>query len=117
MKDWKGNEIEEGDTIMLVSTKSAEINSSLILIDFSHPEKKAEVLSTYKKKANYRWLPTHEYKIIKIGSWLYFTFMENEITCNYGIDILKYSLDDNTILCIKGKSDNETEYYQHYFNS
>jgi hypothetical protein len=115
MKDWKGNDIEEGDTIVLVSTKSHPIDSSLVLMNLGSNEPPT-VLSTYKEDARYRWLVLNTYKIKNIRGRLYVTFNDDGITCNYGITTLDFFKGDHAIICIKGKSDNETEYYQHYFN-
>ena len=115
MKDWKGNEIQVGDTIVLVSTKSQATESSLILMDFSSNEP-PQVLSTHKEESKYQWVVLSSYLITKHRGRLYLTFDDNGITSNYGIETLSFFLSDSDIICIKGKSDNETEYYQHYFN-
>ena len=115
MKDWKGNEIEEGDTIVLVSIRSHPIDSSLVLMDLGSNEPPT-VLSTYKEDARYRWLILNTYETTSHNGRLYVTFVDDGITCNYGIETIDFFKDDHTIICIKGKSDNEKEYYEYYFN-
>lgn len=99
--DWKGNEIKEGDSILLVSTKS-----SSILVTTEPPKD--------------IWVIELEYTIISDCG---------RLLAAYGIrwngfqriflepldSLSPENLKEGVILCIKGASDNEQDYYTEYF--
>lgn len=115
MKDWKGNNIQIGDTIVLVSTRSHGVSSSLVLMSFCSNEPPT-VLSTYKEDANYRWLILSTYEIINHNGKLYYSWSNEDYTYNFDLNSIELMKEENVVICIKGKSDNEKEYYEYYFN-
>lgn len=92
MTDWRGNFIQSGDTISIVATRDDEGRFGWCVLET------AEVIELCG-------VPCYAMKISP-RAYLY-------------IDIhsINLFLNDTDIICIKGKSDSEQEYYLDYFNS
>lgn len=117
MKDWKGNKIKAGDTIVFVSTKP-------LFEDFGWMIPKGngvfEVLKLKDQPKEHCWEP-REYKTQEKDGLLFYTPAEEPtdgIVRWFILDefSMKFFSQPGEILCIKGVSDNEEEYYKQYFN-
>lgn len=111
MRDWKGNEVQVGDTVYIVKTISHEVSSKLVLMDLSKPFEDAPVLSEYHKpREENLWTPTSPIKIIEEGP-----FNLNSNSREFPISLFHFdcmfSLEDGDIICIEGKSFDRDEYY------
>lgn len=90
MTDWRGNFIQSGDTISIVATRDDEGRFGWCVLET------VEVLELHGT-------PCYAVKVTP-RAYLYID-----------IHTLNLLLSPNDIICIKGKSDNEVEYYLKYF--
>lgn len=112
MKDWKGNEVEIGDTIRIVKIGEFEQTASLVMINFK--DHTSETLSTFHKDAQENlWIPSPPVTIVESGpqelgnnkTWTY----------NFFVGEWMFTEDKYHILCIEGKSFDRDEYYLEKF--
>lgn len=90
MTDHKGNPIQIGDTISIVATRD--------------------------DAGRLGWFVMEQVKVIEHVPELFVEVqISNEQVCAHHIDTILKHMDDTDIICIKGKSDSEQEYYQEYF--
>lgn len=113
--DWRGNEIKGGDTVITVATKP--LFSEMHLYELG--EEKGTILSS-AKFPEHIWEPQTEYEIISKDDWIgcKTTVFYNQIETTMISSIESLSADllqRGVILCIKGVSDNEQDYYTEYF--
>jgi len=116
MKDWKGNDIKAGDTIVFVRTTPMFKNLGWMI-----PKGKGE-FDFYKSEIQppeHCWEPSeyqtkeHEGKLFygskeKASDGLNYWMILDDFTINFW-------LQPHTVICIKGVSDSEEEYYKEYF--
>lgn len=110
MKDWKGNTIEIGHTVYRVATINPHAGFRLRFIGIQDGEETDIVdMGVIEKDSFFVW---EEYLIIPhsdiIEEWrgnelfkVPINYIEKEIVCK-----------ENQILCIKGISDNQFDYYK-----
>lgn len=113
MRDWKGNTIKPGDTIMIVETVQQKAYSKLSAIALAIGSYFIDV----KPRKQKGWWPVVELKVIPC---FFAGFTGEEPILVYFPDataglLNSESLPDHLVICIKGVSDNETEYYLNYF--
>jgi hypothetical protein len=129
MKDWKGNEIQVGDTVLKVRiAKPFENVGNIKCVEFdAHGNSEVLVEWERPKKRQYLWLVEETYKIESGAHWgIEITKEHNqdwmlsneqvlhgfEHTKTFGIDAIELiEPQPYEILCIVGKSDNMDEYY------
>ena len=114
MKDWKGNDIQIGQTVLLVATGSMFEGSSLIVVMIDG-EDHEEVYKSEPLPKSYSFEIIEKYLI---------TEPSVAITTNLLAEINKMPVDHADffivkqpwhIICIEGISDNRDEYYAEYF--
>lgn len=106
--DWAGNVIQEGDTLVLVRTKPV-----LGIMGFFIPSTGVHETIPDTEPPLYIWQPVEEF-LVRPG---YVVIQQQRgITNIMSLSIMMELIDPRSVVCIKGKSDNETEYYLNYFN-
>ena len=110
-EDWQGNKIEGGQTIVIVQTRpSVEAG----VFGFLHGDDFIK-LGPDEEQSNYIWEVLEEHKIWKDSyGILMCTVEENNCMISMRLSIMKL---ENEVLCIKGLSDSEKDYYTYYFNN
>ena len=116
MKDWKGNEVQVGDTVLLVATGSM-FDGSVLISSMWDGEKYVErqisdpIPKSYSFDIEGKYLITEPSNLMTI-------YFDPKITQPVPIDQADFYIAKQPwhIICIEGKSDNEKEYYQHYFD-
>lgn len=119
MKDWKGNDIKPGDTVVHVRVKKLPITTKLVVLDFENDT--INVVGTNDTPAkDYDWEVVGEREVVSLDGRMYFQHTGTDgivyrIDTSIGDFMADPVLAGTEILCIKGVSDNETEYYLNYF--
>ncbi len=113
-EDWQGNQIVAGQTLVLVQTKPMFSESKMMLFDFKSG--KMEQIGKTITYPKYVWEVGSEFKVWEDKNGTLFYTLQDE---DYKIHIQLSSLlwMNNSLVCIKGLSDNEEEYYTKYFNN
>lgn len=115
-----GNTINAGDTISIYRVKEAPLYSCrAILFDISDPNSKPVYLTPEpeKKKLNqYTWdLVTELGPLFEREGGLYFETPLDGMMLTVQIQVALFFYAEDEVICIKGKSDNEQEYYKAKF--
>lgn len=107
MKDWKGNEIIPGMTIVVVEVVNEDAGAVFSLVN--DPSGKEHVIGT-----NYCWKPRMEVEVQDYDDMVDVSESEwKQAPVNLlSIAICKQAWE---IICIKGVSDNEQEYFTRHF--
>ena len=115
MKDWKGNDIKAGDTIVLVRTTPMFKNLGWMI-----PKGKGKFYF-YKSEIQppeHCWEPS-EYQTKEHEGKIYYTSGKSKDRYTHWMILdeftLKFWLQTHTLICIKGVSDSEEDYYKEYF--
>lgn len=111
MKDWKGNKIEVGHTVLVISTGSM-FEGSAFVIRYGDKEIKSEPI-----KKSYQFEISCKYKITEPSNTLALSLgnEQSEMPINH-VDFF-IAKQPYQIICIKGVSDNKEKYYIDYFNN
>lgn len=114
MKDWKGNEICQGDIAVVVNTGS--IFDGAVPVMTVIKDDKEHIFKGEPLKKQYLWEPSSRYLITEPGN--VFSISLNDKPSTIPINHVDSYLTTQPwqILCIEGKSDNQDEYYREYFN-
>lgn len=114
MKDWKGNKIEAGQTVLIVNVKSmfGGSKSQLMIMTENGFEKIGEETTLPE---GYQWTIVSENKILPPSKNVTISMGDapSEIPINQAS--LWLSVQPWQILCIKGISDNYEDYFKEYF--
>lgn len=112
MKDWKGNEVEIGDTIRIVKIGECAHCSLVVIMNFK--ENTSKTVSEYHEpeKENL-WISSPSITIVESGpqelgnnkTWTY----------NFFVGEWMFTEDKYHILCIEGKSFDRDQYYLEKF--
>lgn len=113
MTDWKGNEIKEGHIIVIVRTKPFFTAARFGFLDFSNPSKGFEQVGETYKTPEYIWEPRWDMEVVSLDGKLYYKSNNTYVD----ISMLNFFKQDSDIICIKGISDNEQEYFLEHFKS
>lgn len=119
MTDWKGNVIQEGDTVLKVRVKNwdAGCSYSIIELDFSN-KKYTQLTEPVKAKEEHLWEICEEIFITpneESDGTVKMSFLKPYVETPLWCAEMHLSCQHNEILCIKGKSDSQEEYYLSYF--
>lgn len=119
MKDWKGNEIQVGHTVLVVMTRSMFSGGTLSTF-FKDKFGNTELIELGTVKNDYLFETVSKAKVAEYKETL--TWSEEGDPIDLGeipINWLGFVLPTNgrTIICIEGISDNQEDYYLDYFNS
>jgi hypothetical protein len=108
MRDWKGNKIKPGDTIVIVETIQQKAYSKLSAFALAVGSYFADVEPRTKKG----WWPVVELQVMPCIMTGFKPEEEPALVCypdgDYGI-VLPNRLSPNLVVCVKGISDNETD--------
>ncbi len=108
--DWKGNLIKAGDIVVRIGTQPLFGSQRFGLLDLKNGGFE-QIGETYHPPENI-WEVGPEYLIQEIDGKLFY---------EYGRVLSSISMiywgQDSDIICIKGVSDSEEEYYLHYFKN
>lgn len=121
IKDWKGSVIQEGDTVLKVRVKNMDAGMSFCLIEIEVGSGKPFKQITEKIKVPERdiWEIAEEIFIKpmtgKDDNMVVMSFMKPYVETTLLCADMHLSCNHNEILCIKGKSDSEEEYYLEKF--
>jgi len=118
MTDWRGSTIKAGDTIVFVNTRSFLTNFGIMI---PNGNGQFEFHKSKVQPPDHCWEP-REYQTKEFEGELFYTSMEiptDGITRWMVLDdfTIKFWLSPSTIICIKGKSDSEEEYYKEFFKA
>lgn len=109
LTDWKGNRIKPGDTIIIVNTKPILGASYLNLPD-------GEKVQVTEEPPGYIWDIQEEYKVIGSEECPCIELKTNGYTIVSSLYGAVWLVNGSSvIICIKGVSDNEQDYYIEYF--
>lgn len=116
MKDWKGNDIDVGHTIVIVRVGSMFDGATPVFISLKDDTMEIgdPLPKTYVFERNERIKVTEWSRLVMLGAEPSDDTV-NEIPINqldFFINVQPWE-----ILCIEGVSDNEQDYYLNYFNS
>lgn len=107
LTDWKGNEIKSGDTLVIVKTKPLAKSAGILYKGQYHE---------IEKYPEHIWSVSEEMKVMGSDNYLMVQEYADGITVLSSLHGLIWLLEgSSTIICIKGVSDNEQEYYSEYF--
>lgn len=108
MKDWKGNEIKIGQTIIVVEVINEDAGAIFSLVN--DPTGKEYITGT-----NYCWKPRMEVEVLDYDDLV---DLDDSAWKQSPINLLSIAIckQDWEIICIKGVSDSEEEYYKHKFS-
>lgn len=117
-KDWKGNIIQEGDTVLKVRVKNWDAGVKYSLIEFTIGEDNYSEIEPVEAEEKRLWEICEEILIKSITEddgvvWMSFLkpYVETPLWCA-GMHL---SCQHNEILCIKGKSDSQEDYFLEKF--
>ena len=107
MKDWAGNEIKAGDTIVSVSIKPGAMFGPITKVfpdgsRITYPE---------PDYTNF-WSPGYEMKVVEMDGKLYKVLKSMHGLFSFPLNDSTKDWNDREILCIKGVSDNKEMYYK-----
>lgn len=116
--DWKGNAIKAGDTIVNVGTKPLFGKTTFGLMFVGKDgEKSFHKLSESEEPPQHIWNVLGEYKVVQRADKLYYVLKTDDITYFLDLSMMLFGGQPDDIICIKGVSDNEQEYYAEYFKT
>lgn len=107
--DWKGNEIKVGDTLVLYRTipeTKIEIHTGLTWTDPIPP---------FKQENKKVWRKVWEKEVTKFMGTEVVSFNVGEETHHQSLMMLEIGKNGYDVICIKGVSDSEQDYYTEYF--
>lgn len=116
--DWKGNIIKAGDEVIFVSTKPFFGKSQSCMIDFAKGT--CEDIGEPYIPPKHIWQPSAPVLIIKHPvreDQLAYEMDFNGTTVVAPLSLATFGMQDSDVICIKGKSDSEEEYYKEYFKA
>jgi hypothetical protein len=116
--DWKGNIIKAGDEVIFVSTKPFFGESQLVIMNFK--EGTCEKIGEPYVPPKHIWQPSAPVLIIKHPmheDQLAYEMDFNGTTVVAPLSMATFGMQDSDVICIKGKSDSEEEYYKEYFKA
>jgi len=117
MRDWMGNEIKDGDVILHIYTKPSYSKMSMgwiMPMGKNNKSKWIEVdLSKFNDDEENYWKEGNEYKVVESNGILFHYFTDSEGYTYYQTleSIHIFGTYDNSLLCIRGKSDKKELYY------
>lgn len=110
MRDWKGNKIKVGDTVLIYRfLKTIPVSESVASFEAQY-ETEIE-----KPTSQYVWELSEMYEILPETNFTVYicNSSENAISIDYINSIITKR--NNHAVCIKGKSDNRVDFMTHYF--
>ena len=116
MKDWQGNDIKEGQTLIAVAIKPAEQMSAPIIIDPASGEVRMVQAMAFKGPA-YIWYPYIRAEVIDRAGELCLSIYSRHQGAYIAapIQMVEEVKNDFVEFCIEGVSDNEEEFFKNYF--
>ncbi len=114
MTDWKGNEIEPGQTVLLVSIKS-QFAGSEMKWGIMMPDKTMHYITPVIMPEENKWEVRYEYQITEPGFRSAFSLEENKGEIPINIIDVWIRPQPHQIVCIKGISDSQEEFFRAYF--
>jgi len=138
MKDWKGTEVKAGDTVVIVKVRDTVRHEMTMNLMIFEKDGSGSIHGRIVKSAPIKQPPPRRF-IWEVAEERRVFVMKVNAGRNYDQEVqcLAYEIDHGThrtilplddpfggserwtehIVCIKGKSDNEQEYYQHLFRT
>lgn len=111
LTDWKGNEIKVGDTIVVVSTQPIFGASFIMFHDGSE-------IQITKEPPKYTWEAGEEYEVIGSDEYPMISTNMDGHSVMSPLSATIWMMDGSSdIICIKGVSDNEQDYYRWLFSN
>lgn len=113
MKDWKGNEIKSGDTVVIVTVKSMFGRASYGYIIFKEDGTTDHIkVQEGIEPPKYMWNIFDEKEIFDMDGHLRYYYNAGDIVYNLPAEEDWLNSQSNfRIVCIKGVSDNKHDYY------
>ena len=113
-EDWQGNQIVAGQTLVLVRTEPMFSAMKMMIFDFKEQTSKQVGETIIPPK--HIWELCGEFKVWedKNGT-LFYTLQEDDYKCHIQLSSLLWM--NNAVVCIKGISDKEQDYYTNYFKN
>lgn len=115
MTDWKGNIIQDRDTVVIYSTYTAPRSFSFGFMDMTNGGKYEEKTRIDYPEEKYKWEFIREMLIENNGQ--YTVELSENATMACGVSMLSIFYPEPYAICIKGKSDNQENYYKEYFKA
>lgn len=113
LTDWKGNEIKPGHRVVQVRIKPLFGRSQLCLINNG----KLQPLHDILDEPEYIWEPLDEYLVQGNEEYMVIFTEQGPYTLATPLSSLFLFKSDSIIICIKGFSDNEEDFYLNYFSN
>ncbi len=115
MKDWKGNQIEVGHTLLIIEFKNFDAGHTPYT-EFKHKYGPSTYLRGNPIPVQYRWEIKKTILVIEPGprDIIYAVDVLNKVPINELPSFL--SIKGNETLCIKGLSDNEQDFFIHHIS-
>lgn len=110
MRDWKGNIISDGDTVLFIRTTPVFSRMSLVIPD----DNGLQTIATQESR-KYLWDVESEIVIFDKGGALFYETERDGYKFVLPIEGPFNRVSQSYVVCIKGKSDNEEEYYNNFF--
>jgi len=115
MRDWKGNKVSVGDTVIVIETYVPERELMGCWLDMGS-SRGSEVKTYGKIPAKYGWREVGRYDIVELGGRTYMDMGGVKVEVLPGrLDLETTCFRSENIICIEGVSDNQGEYYLDYF--
>lgn len=115
MKDWKGNDIKAGDTIVYVRIKPFFKNPKFHLV----ADGKVVQSIDLPEPPSHVWEPGDPMEVYQLGGKLMVKTTDGEFTLHTPLEnpMRNIMKSNDHVLCIVGVSDSEEEFYQDYFKA
>jgi len=117
MKDWKGNIICVGQTVLIVSTNTYGAGDTMFLM-WPQPDGTFKKSNETRIPDQHQWKITDRFLITEPGNTVFYS---NDDTPNkVPINLVDWNITKrfgmHEIVCIEGISDNQLEYFKEFFN-
>lgn len=106
-KDWQGNPIVAGQALVLVRTEPMFSEMKMMLFDPKN--KKAEQIGKTIIPLKHIWEVMNEFKVWEKNRALFYTLQDEDNTFHFQLSSMLWMNKD--LVCIKGVSDDEKDYY------
>lgn len=119
LTDWKGNLIKAGDVLCVYRYMSdSPVSVGFVMVDMEVGRIDL-VKEPVRECPKYGWTRISKGKVVVSGSGYMFVMQEdeNENTLTDLLLYLRAFTSNKLAICIEGKSDNEYQFFKHYFDN
>lgn len=115
MKDWKGNTVDIGSTIIIVDIKTP-FGGDRVVFPVADENGDIHLIDGGKTSNNYHWNINVKYIVTDFGNSYKTSFTDAAGSIPINLIEMMIKVQPWQILCIEGKSDNKDEYFEHLFS-